>query len=196
MCRFHLLRSTSVQLLATLTFYFVLGTFYVIGLSALCGLFGALVVVEGPQQRVLRVMLMHAVTIQLTELLYVRMVVTPFFQHFACGPVLLAISVWYLSIVVVKGALRILILLFFVGSSFFNPQACVFPNGYEIYDAAHVTFMNYVAQRVEYDKVAGRNWDAALSLQKLAAARKRVREGMRHEAVNERAHGLDVVEFI
>ena len=49
----------------------------------------------------------------------------------------------------VKGLTRISMLVLFVVASMFKPEACMFPDGKESWDSAHVCFACYVAERVE-----------------------------------------------
>ena len=160
--RFALMRANTVRLLGTVVFYHLVGVILCLLASISCGLFIAFCIVDSPAQRPLRVLLAVTVINQITEIFFVRIVVVPFFQYYRCGPVLFAISVWYMSIGLLKGATRIGMIGCFVLLSFFNPHACMFPDGFESKDAAHVCFTCYVAQRVESDKSTSEKLDALM----------------------------------
>ena len=63
----------------------------------------------------------------------------------------------------VKGLTRMSMLLLLVVASMFKPQACMFPDGKESWDSAHVCFACYVAERVENDKIVADKWREASS---------------------------------
>lgn len=95
----------------------------------------------------------HSAVLAITELFLVRCVVTPFFQYIECGPALLLIELWYLSLGLLRGLMRLwLLFAFHICVSFFYPHACIFPDGKESWDSAHTCFMCYVMERVVQDK--------------------------------------------
>mmetsp|Transcript_68834 Transcript_68834/g.114393 ORF Transcript_68834/g.114393 Transcript_68834/m.114393 type:complete len:104 (+) Transcript_68834:1-312(+) len=65
---------------------------------------------------------------------------------------LFAIELWYLSVGLVKGATRLVLLISLTLTSFFTPAKCAFPDGKESWDGGHVCFVCYVMQRVEHDR--------------------------------------------
>ena len=71
---------------------------------------------------------------------------------------------WYLSLALLKGATRVAMLIGFVILSYFQPAMCMFPDGYEGWDSAHVCFMCYVAERVENDKIRERHLEHVVQL--------------------------------
>ena len=159
--RFPLERANSVRLMSTLVFYHLYGLLGLMGIGAIGGFVVGLIIVDSPLQYMLRPLIAHCVVAIITEMLYVRKVVTPFFQFLSCGPALYAIEMWYLSLGLLKGFTRMVTLVGLVIMSNFNPQACMFPDGKEATDSAHVCFLCYTAERVAHDKAAQRQWRAA-----------------------------------
>ena len=147
--------------MSTLVFYHLYGLLGLMGIGAIGGFVVGLIIVDSPLQYMLRPLIAHCVVAIITEMLYVRKVVTPFFQFLSCGPALYAIEMWYLSLGLLKGFTRMVTLVGLVIMSNFNPQACMFPDGKEATDSAHVCFLCYTAERVAHDKAAQRQWRAA-----------------------------------
>ena len=76
-------------------------------------------------------------------------------RYIQCGPALFVIELWYVSIGLLRGWMRLWFLfVWHLSGSFFYPHACVFPDGVESWDSAHVAFMCYVMERVEHDRRA------------------------------------------
>eukprot|EP00966_Prymnesium_polylepis_P316289 7308496-Prymnesium_polylepis.1 len=81
---------------------------------------------------------------------YMRTVVIPFFQHHEIGVALFVIELWYLHIGLLKGIARLVTACQNVVLSSFTPHRCIFPDGMESADSAHVAFVCYVMERREY----------------------------------------------
>jgi len=99
----------------------------------------------------LRALVAHAVIAILCDVMYIRHCVIPFFQHHECGVALFIIELWYLRIGLLKGFMRYVTISLLVVFSSFYPHACIFPDGMECYDSAHVSFVCYVMERVKQD---------------------------------------------
>ena len=91
------------------------------GLRTIGGFVVGLIIVDSPLRYLLRPLIAHCVVAIITEMLYVRKVVTPFFQFLSCGPALYAIEMWYLSLGLLKGFTRMVTLAGLVIVSNFNP---------------------------------------------------------------------------
>ena len=146
--------------MSTLVFYHLYGLLGLMAIGAIGGFIVGLIIVDSPLRYLLRPLIAHCVVAIITEMLYVRKVVTPFFQFLSCGPALYAIEMWYLSLGLLKGFTRMVTLAGLVIVSNFNP-ACMFPDGKEATDSAHVCFLCYTAERVAHDKAAQQQWRAA-----------------------------------
>ena len=149
--RTPLRKANSVRLMSTLIFYQLFGFTLVVAFCSFMGLLIGLASVEWPGKLWLRALFANALIAQLTEMAYVRTCVTPLFQLFECGPALFVINLWYMSLGLIKGITRISLLLCLVILSNFSPHQCMFPDGMEAWDSAHVCFTCYVMERVVQD---------------------------------------------
>ena len=95
----------------------------------------------------------------------------PLAEYINFGPALFVIEMWYLSVGLLRGAMRLWILFYFnIMISFFYPHKCIFPDGRESWDSAHVAFLCYVMERVEQDKRALRHDGRRLAKAKVFGA--------------------------
>ena len=145
-----------MRLLSTMVAYNALGTLMVAISFGAAGVFMAIVVdsFDTPTYRAtaasvkLRALVAKAVVALLCEITYMRTVVIPFFQHHEIGVALFVIEIWYLHIGLLKGVTRLATAFQNVILSSFTPHACIFPDGMEASDTAHVAFVCYVMERV------------------------------------------------
>jgi len=149
--RMPLRKANSVRLMSTLIFYQLFGFALVVAFCSFLGLLIGLATVDWSGKLWLRALFANALIAQITEMAYVRTCVTPLFQLFECGPALFVINLWYMSVGLIKGITRITLLLCLVILSNFSPYQCMFPDGMEAWDSAHVCFTCYVMERVMQD---------------------------------------------
>jgi len=150
--RFPLRKANSVRLLACGFFYHFLGVLLMVVICALTGIFVTLLIVDWSGQRMLRGVVANSVILLINEMFWMRCVAIPLMQHFDFGPILFIFELWYLSVGLLRGLVRLVFLLLWVVESFFRPHACMFPDSKESWDAAHTAFACYVMERVEQDK--------------------------------------------
>jgi len=158
--RFPLRKADSVRLLSTMIAYNALGSVLVCAVLSLVGLVVALLLnTESADATeatsialMLRTTIARAVVAMLCEMTYMRTVLIPFFQHHECGVALFVIELWYLRIGLLKGIARLVAACQLVILSSFTPHACIFPDGKEAGDSAHVAFVCYVMERVRQDQ--------------------------------------------
>ena len=164
--RLPIRKANSVRMVSTLIFYQMMGFILTTLSCTVLVLFFTLMGIEWPLKLSLRVFFANLCIAQLVEMTYVRTCITPLFQTFECGPALFVINLWYMSIGLLKALTRLGMLTFFVVQSNFNPQHCIFPDGMESWDSAHVCFLCYVMERVRMDEMDNR----AVSRLKVALA--------------------------
>jgi len=151
--RYPLRRANSARFFASFVTSQIFGFVMLVSLVVLIALLVAVILyVESGVTSALRLTLAALVGAQLVEITVIRTVLTPFAQQYGLGALLFAVELWYLSVGLIKGFTRLILLLSITLGSFFTPAQCAFPDGKESWDGGHVCFVCYCMQRVEHDK--------------------------------------------
>ena len=75
-------------------------------------------------------------------------------QRYRSGPILYCLDLFFLTTGLIKAYARVILIAFFSCNTFFYPAACMFPDGYECWEPAHVVFTTYVMERVEQNRTS------------------------------------------
>lgn len=150
--RFPVQRAAHVRFFATFVGYQLGGFVLSIGLGIGLSLLVLLLIVEWSCAVYLRTTLAVSVGLCCVDLLFVRPTMVPLLQQFGGGPLLFAVEMWYCTVSLFVGIMRLTWLVILTISTFATPARCIYPDAYESWDSSHLCFVAYVLQRVEADR--------------------------------------------